>query len=124
MVEQQSCVRQRLWRRRDQIVYLGSMADHTQFAEQLIADLEPLGEITSRKMFGGVGIFGNGKMFVIVDKEGNVFLKGDPDLTSDYESAGRTRHGLPYWSITKQEVADPDVLLGLSRPAFALAVGL
>jgi len=97
------------------------MADRSELAGQLSGDLEPLGEITSRKMFGGVGIFGNGKMFVIIDKESNVFLKGDPDLAADYEAAGRTRHGMPYWSVTAEEVANPDTFLNLARPAFALA---
>lgn len=99
------------------------MADLSEFAEQLIADLQPLGEITSRKMFGGVGIFGNDKMFVIIDKEANVYVKGDPDLAADYEAEGRTRHGMPYWSVTAEEVANPDTFLELARPAFALAVG-
>ena len=99
------------------------MPDLAQLTQQLIADLEPLGEITSRKMFGGVGIFGNGKMFVIIDKEANAFVKGDPELAQSYEAAGRTRHGMPYWSVTAEEVANPDAFLELARPAFALATG-
>ena len=97
------------------------MADLSSIAERLRIDLEPLGEITSRKMFGGVGVFGNGKMFVIVDKEGRIFLKGDPGRADEYEAECRTRHGMPYWSITEEQASDPDVLLELARPAIKLA---
>ena len=86
-----------------------------------MADLDSLGVITHKKMFGGIGIFGNGKMFVIIDANGRVFLKGDPELAQAYEAEGRERHGMPYWSVTDTDIEDPDVFLVLARPAFALA---
>ncbi|MCK5429463.1 MAG: TfoX/Sxy family protein, partial [Anaerolineales bacterium] len=39
----------------------------TQAAEDLQRRLSALGEITTKKMFGGYGIFESGKMFALVD---------------------------------------------------------
>ena len=46
-------------------------------AEELARHLNPIGGITSKKMFGGHGIFHEGKMFCIVDSKGNSFMKVD-----------------------------------------------
>jgi len=46
-----------------------------------------LGEITTRKMFGGGGIYCDGLIFALVD-EGKFYLKCDEINLSEFESAG------------------------------------
>ena len=51
--------------------------DATLTADYLVSHLEPIGSISSKKMFGGHGIFHEDKMFGMVNSEGQAFLKVD-----------------------------------------------
>ena len=46
-------------------------------AQGLVDDLLSLGEVTSKKMFGGFGIFESGLMFALVDSEGSAVSRVD-----------------------------------------------
>ncbi len=46
-----------------------------------------LGKITTRKMFGGGGIYCDGLIFAICDGS-KFYMKGDSENLSDFESAG------------------------------------
>ena len=54
-------------------------------ADLLLEKLSSLNGITSKKMFGGHGIFHNGKMFGMVDSKGNCALKADGTLEKEYQ---------------------------------------
>ena len=91
-------------------------------AEQLVDALEPLGEITTKKMFGGHGIFGDGVMFVIVDSAGQPFFRVDDTTREKYESAGSESHGrMPYHSIPESVIADSGDLIAWGREALDVA---
>lgn len=80
-------------------------------AEELVAALSDLGGITSRKMFGGLGIFSEGSMFGIVDSSGSFFLKVGDGNRDRFEAAGSERHGkMPYYSVPAEVEANPDTL--------------
>lgn len=51
--------------------------DSTLMAELLRDKLEPIGGITIKKMFGGHGVFHEGKMFGIVDYKGQCYFKAN-----------------------------------------------
>lgn len=53
--------------------------DAATFAEASAARLESLGNVTRRKMFGGLGIFESGKMFAIVNSKAELSLKADDE---------------------------------------------
>lgn len=93
-------------------------------AERLMSTLEPLGDVTSRAMFGGHGIFKDDVMFAIVDSEGRVFLRADAATTPAFEAAGSTRHPrMPYWEVPAPVLAQPDELRAWTTTAAAIAVG-
>jgi DNA transformation protein len=72
----------------------------TDVAQKLVEDLESIGEICSKKMFGGHGIFHEGKMFGMVDSKGQVFFKVDESNKPDFVAAGSVKHSrMPYYSI-------------------------
>lgn len=72
-------------------------------AELVLEKLSPIGGITSKKMFGGHGIFHEGKMFGIVDSNGNIALKVDGLLEKEYLSLGSKKHGkMPYYSVSNR----------------------
>ncbi|MEQ6166859.1 MULTISPECIES: TfoX/Sxy family protein [unclassified Ekhidna] len=69
-------------------------------ADLVIEKLSPIEGITSKKMFGGHGIFQEGKMFGMVDSKGKISLKVDEALEKEYLSIGGTKHGkMPYYSV-------------------------
>lgn len=89
-------------------------------AERLVDAFGDLGEVSRRKMFGGVGIFEDGTMFGIVDSAGGAFLRADDRSVSMFTSAGSERHGrMPYYSIPEAVLGDRDTLLEWAREAIA-----
>lgn len=69
-------------------------------AEAVVADLSSLGDITSKKMFGGHGIFCDGVMFGLIDSNGTVHLRADEATADDFEGSGSSKHGrMPYWTV-------------------------
>ena len=65
------------------------------FVDYLVETLLPLGDITARRMFGGVGIFCSGKMFALVAEE-RLYVKEDDENRPDYDEAA-----LPYFEYDK-----------------------
>ena len=87
------------------------------FVEYLVHDLLfPLGNVTSRVMFGGHGIYCQGKIFaIIVDNE--LYLKVYSGNQADFEEAGskpftyRKKNGdtvsMSYWKVPTHILDDP-----------------
>lgn len=74
--------------------------ESTAAAEALVAEFAVLGDITSRRMFGGHGIFCDRVMFALVDSAGQAFVRVDDELHAELEAEGSTSHGrMPYMSI-------------------------
>ncbi len=46
----------------------------TETCQLFVKELASVGEITSRKMFGGYGIFESGAMFALVNSDGGLHL--------------------------------------------------
>ncbi len=80
-------------------------------AEALVDRLQPLGAVTSKKMFGGYGVFLEGVMFAIVDSSGACFLRATDATSGPYTERGSQRHGrMPYWAIPDTVLADDAAL--------------
>lgn len=100
------------------------------FALHLIDLLLPLGPVLYRRMFGGAGLFVDGRMFAILDGE-TLYLKADDTTRAAFEAAGfapfvysaKTRTiTLPYHRMPDEILDDPDDLLGWARKAVAAAM--
>lgn len=92
--------------------------DSKAVADTLVDRLALLGDVSSKTMFGGVGIFESGTMFGIVDSKGGVFLRGDAANAAQFEAAGSERHGkMPYFSVPDSVLADPAELARWGRSA-------
>lgn len=90
--------------------------------EMFVDRVRPLGEVTSKKMFGGVGIFIEGNMFALVNPAGDVFLKVDDSNRGQFEAAGTESHGrMPYYVIPAAVLADDDRLLAWAGESAAIA---
>lgn len=94
--------------------------DSVDAASVLLDLLAPIGGISSKKMFGGHGIFKDGKMFGMVDSSGRYFLKAGDANRAMFEAAGADKHGrMPYFAIPQEVLEDHAQLLEWARSAIA-----
>jgi len=96
----------------------------------LLELLAPLGPVSARRMFGGVGLFLNGVMFGLIARD-ELFLKVGDNNRAEYEAAGEgpfcyeTKHGVntigSYWRCPPELLDDPDTLQAWARRAVEAA---
>jgi DNA transformation protein len=61
------------------------MPAKSEFVEYLVEQLQPLGEVTARSMFGGWGIYADGRMFALVADEA-FYIKVDDVNCREFEA--------------------------------------
>ena len=86
-----------------------------------------LGEITTRKMMGGLCLYHEGTIFAIVHSDGGIYLKGQGPMQDRLEEMGCTRWSytrdtgkttyMPYWTLPDDAQDDPDRAAELAREA-------
>jgi len=88
------------------------------FALDLFADL---GDVSGRKMFGGLGLYRDGTIFGLVSSSGTVYLKATGDFASELqESQSEQFHNMPYWSLPDEALEDPSLSVELAKQAIRL----
>lgn len=63
------------------------MAKRSEFVDYIIEQLAPLGEVEARGMFGGWGIYLEGRMFALVADD-TLYFKVDDENRAEFERAG------------------------------------
>ena len=53
------------------------MAVQNNFVAAVLAILTPLGDVAHRRMFGGHGLFLDGRVFALISRDVGLFLKAD-----------------------------------------------
>ena len=87
------------------------------FATDLFSDL---GQLTTRKMFGGICLYHQGVVFALVSSEGRIYLKVKDDLLETLKAAGSSQfHNMPYWSLPPSALDDPEEACTLARTTLA-----
>lgn len=72
----------------------------SEAVEKYIAKIESIAGITSKKMFGGYGVFHEGKMFSLVNSEGGIYLKSDESSRHKFEKYDAPQHArMTYFQI-------------------------
>lgn len=88
------------------------------YAELLAQKLGAIEGISMKRMFGGHGVFHEGKMFGIVDSRGNYFFKVDETNKVDFELKGSVKHSrMPYYEVPAQIFDYQDELVKWARKA-------
>jgi len=83
----------------------------TQAAALATERLSVIGDVASKKMFGGYGVFIDAKMFALIDSSGALFFKCDESNEGRYLEVGADKHGrMPYRELP-QEIWDDDYKL-------------
>ena len=96
------------------------------FVRDLFAGLGP---VTTRKMFGGLGIYSEGTIFAIMMSDGTLKLKGAGDMPAAFDAAGwapwtyvrkdGAASSMPYWTIPDSLIDDPDAVCDWARRSLA-----
>ncbi len=98
------------------------MANRMEFVQKIIDDLSPLGNVIVRPMFGGHGVFLDGRMFALISKD-VLYFKADDENRTEFEAAGMKPYGkMPYYQAPPAAMDDPRRLEFLGRGAVAAAV--
>jgi len=98
------------------------------FRTFVLDQLEPLGEVTPRSMFGGVGLYCRGSFFGIIARD-TLYLKVDDTNRPDYDRAGMTafkpypnRPGsMRYYAVPVDVLESAPELIKWARKAVAAA---
>lgn len=87
-----------------------------------------LGELSTRRMFGGLGIYHRGQIFALMRSDGALLIKGQGDFIQYLEMMGcdQWRHRrasgkevfMPYWSLPDSARDDPEEAVALTKEAF------
>jgi DNA transformation protein len=75
------------------------MAVNSDYKEFVLEALERVAPVTSRAMFGGVGIYADGLIFALIADD-SVYFKVDDSNRPDFERAGRGPF-LPFGDVSK-----------------------
>ena len=88
-----------------------------------------LGSVTTRKMFGGLGIYHEGTIFAVVMRDGRTLLKGQGDMQTRFQDMGLERWSyarpgkaptnMPYWHLPDSALDDASEACALARAAIA-----
>jgi DNA transformation protein len=63
------------------------MPKRSEFVEYLVEQLAPLGEVSAKSMFGGWGIYHEGRMFALVADD-TLYFKVDDTNRAEFEREG------------------------------------
>ena len=78
---------------------------------------DALGQISTRKMMGGLSIYCDGVIFAMLDREGTLYLKAKGAFADEMAAAGATQFGadtgdrMAYWTLPDTAGYDPDAVL-------------
>jgi DNA transformation protein len=93
------------------------------YANYIVDKLLGIGDVSSRAMFGGYGIFNEGLMFALIS-DGVLYFKVDDSNRGMYEKAGSSKfpHGISYWEVPTEVFEDTarfyewaDISIGIAR---------
>ena len=77
------------------------------YVDYIVDKLSGLGDVGSRAMFGGYGIFNEGLMFALIS-DGVLYFKVDDSNRKMYEKADSSKfqHGISYWEVPTEVFED------------------
>lgn len=94
----------------------------SEYLDYVMEKLNPLGQIKSRAMFGGYGIFHEGVMFALIADD-TLYFKVNESNRDDYRRAGSQPfpHGMSYWEVPAEVLEDNSKLHEWAESSIAIA---
>ena len=84
------------------------MAANVEFTEHVMELLAPFGEVRSRAMFGGYGIFHEDDMFALISGSSLYFKIGDANRVAFEEAGSEQFKPMPYYGVPAEVMEDGD----------------
>ncbi len=98
------------------------MDEANAFMTRVLNLLVPLGAVTSKRMFGGYGVFLEANMFALVSKNDELFLKADEVNKATFVERGAKTHGkMPYYSVPPETLTGWNEMESWARGAVEAA---
>jgi DNA transformation protein len=105
------------------------MAVSEEYIAYIVDQLALFGEITPRKMFGGVGVFHDGLIFALIG-HGDLYFKVDDENRKDFEEAGMNPFKpnphkdevMQYYRVPADVLENREVLAKWAAKAYAVAL--
>jgi DNA transformation protein len=106
------------------------MAVQPQFLGYILEQLESLGRLRSRRMFGGVGLYSGELFFGLIDDD-TVFFKSDATNSADYIARNMPRFMpfparpeavMAYYQVPADIIEDAESLVNWARKSVAVAL--
>jgi DNA transformation protein len=106
------------------------MAVQEQYLAYVLEQLEGLGGVATRRMFGGVGLYSNGLFFGLIDDDTLFFKTGESNY-AEYQDRGMPRFMPPanrplgpmgYHQVPADIIEDGESLVAWARKAVAVAM--
>ena len=96
----------------------------------IIDQLQPVGEVIPKRMFGGVGLFKEGKMFGMLNSKGTFLLKVDKSNIEDYQARGMSpfshnknkTSSMPYYEVPVDVIEDRQLLKTWANKSIDIAL--
>ena len=97
------------------------MAADPDFVEYVLEQLDGVGDITHKAMFGGHGFWERGDMFALVSSDSTLYFKVDDNTRPRYEEAGSEQFmNMPYWSVPADLLEDREEFQAWVEEAIAV----
>ncbi|KIC49041.1 TfoX/Sxy family protein [Tateyamaria sp. ANG-S1] len=84
-------------------------------------------DLSTRKMFGGIGVYSDGTIFAVMMRDGRLMLKGQGDMIPRYDALdmerwtyqrpGKSETAMPYWIMPDSALEDGEEASDLAREA-------
>jgi DNA transformation protein len=106
------------------------MAVSADYRDFVLEQLAPAGRVTSRAMFGGVGLYLDGLFFALIDDD-TLYFKTDDATRARYEGAGskpfcpypgQPDQSMGYWAVPADVLDDSEALAAWAREAMGVAL--
>ncbi|SLN11527.1 TfoX/Sxy family protein [Pseudooctadecabacter jejudonensis] len=96
-------------------------------AAQALELFDGLGDLSTRKMMGGLCIYHQGTIFAIIHPHGGILIKGAGPFAAELTAMGLEKWhylrkdgsptNMPYWHLPDSAMDDPDEAVDLARRA-------
>ncbi|RED99403.1 TfoX/Sxy family protein [Marinoscillum furvescens] len=103
------------------------MAVDQAYLDYISEQLSGIQDVTTKRMFGGIGFFHAGQMFGMIGGE-TFRLKVGEHNQADYEAHGmkpyhseKKKKGMPYWEVPKVVIDDKEKLTEWAHKAIEAA---
>lgn len=99
------------------------------FVEFVLEQLERVGPVTPKRMFGGVGLYADDLFFALLAND-VLYLKADGSVRGEFEAAGarpfqpypdRGRGTMQYYSVPAEILEDSDALIVWAKKSVAVS---